>query len=93
MALLFVLVALLVVPAPALGQGTGTPTPAAAAATPEPNATPRPTASLALSTSSGLTGATITANGSAFKPGETVEVTFNGQSVGSPRSMMAAASV
>src|SRR5690242_10379608 len=83
-ALLFVLVGLLVVPMPALGQTTVTPTPAATAATPESTATARPTASLALSTSSGLTGATITANGAAFKPGETVEVTFNGQSVGSP---------
>jgi hypothetical protein len=78
------LVALLIVPTPALGQTTVTPTPAATAATPESTATARPTASLTLSTSSGLAGATITANGLAFKPGETVEVTFNGQSVGSP---------
>jgi hypothetical protein len=84
LALLFVLIALLVVPASAFGQGIGTPTPAAIAPTPEPSATPRPTASLALSTSSGLAGATITANGTAFKPGETADVTFNGQSVGSP---------
>jgi hypothetical protein len=42
------------------------------------------TASLALSTPSGLAGGSITANGSAFTPGETVDVTFNGQTVGSP---------
>jgi len=41
-------------------------------------------ASLALSTPSGLAAATMTANGAAFKPGESVEVTFNGQPVGSP---------
>jgi hypothetical protein len=39
---------------------------------------------LALSSSSALAGATITANGAAFKPGETVQVTFNGETVGSP---------
>jgi hypothetical protein len=88
MALLFVLVTLLVVPVPALAQGTSTQAPIATVSTPAPtteaSATPRPIASLKLSSSSGLPGATITANGSAFKPGETVEVTFNGQSVGSP---------
>jgi len=84
MAVLFVLVALLVVPASAFGQGIGVPTPVPTAATPETSATPRPTASLALSSSSGMAGASITANGSSFKPGETVEVTFNGQTVGSP---------
>src|SRR5579864_6819990 len=83
-ALLFVLVSLLVMPTSALGQATGAPTPPAAAATPEPSATPRPIASLALSNASGLAGGTITANGSAFTPGETVDVTFNGQTVGSP---------
>jgi hypothetical protein len=84
MALLFVLVAMLGVPALAFGQGTGTPAPVATVATPEPSATLRPTASLALSTASGLADGTITANGLSFKPGESVEVTFNGQSVGSP---------
>ena len=75
---------LLVMPASAFGQATGAPTPPVAVATPEPSATPRPSASLALSTASGLAGGTITANGSAFTPGETVDVTFNGQTVGSP---------
>src|SRR5690348_10076197 len=92
-ALLFGLATLLIVPVSAFGQGTSTQTPIATAATPAPvgtapapeaSATPRPSASLKLSTSSGLPGATITANGSDFKPGETVEVTFNGQTVGSP---------
>lgn len=83
-ALLFALVTLLVVPASALGQGTGTPTPPAPVATAQPSATPVPAASLALSTPSGLAGGKITANGSGFTPGETVDVTFNGQTVGSP---------
>jgi hypothetical protein len=83
-ALLFVLVTFLVVPATALGQAAGTATPPATGATIPSSTTPLPTASLALSAPSGLADGTITANGSAFKPGETVEVTFNGQAIGSP---------
>jgi hypothetical protein len=71
MGLLIVLVAFLVVPAAAFGQGTGTPAPVATVAIPEPSATVRPTASLALSSASGLADGTITANGMAFRPGET----------------------
>jgi hypothetical protein len=39
---------------------------------------------LKLSTNSGLAGASITANGSGFKAGETVEVSFNGSAIGTP---------
>jgi hypothetical protein len=68
-------------PTTALGQGTGTGT-----QTPTtPNPTTISTAVLQLSTSSGLAGATITANGSGYKPGEGVDVTFNGQKVGEPK--------
>jgi hypothetical protein len=82
-----VLGALLVLPATALGQGTGTPgtppTTPGTSATPEASATAVPVA-VTLSTQSGLPGATITANGAGFKPGEPVDVSFNGASVGSP---------
>jgi hypothetical protein len=83
-ALLFVFVTLLLVSGSALAQGTAAPTPPAPVATSQPSATPVSAASLALSTPSGLAGAKITANGSGFTPGENVDVTFNGQTVGSP---------
>jgi hypothetical protein len=88
---------LLLVPATAFGQaGTPTPVPGASpvpsatlAPTPlpaAPAATPTavPVPTLTLTTQSGLAGATITANGSGFKPTELVDVSFNGVSVGSP---------
>ncbi len=86
-----VLATLLMLPATALGQTTGTatmtPTPStstSAAATPTVVPTNTPNSSLTLSTSSGLPGATITANGTGFGTSETVDVSFNGQNVGSP---------
>jgi hypothetical protein len=97
--LVLVLAGLAILPATAAGQTTST-TPAATAATAAttpataasstaattPQATTAPAAApaLALSTSSGLAGANITANGSGFKPSETVDVSFNGQSMGKP---------
>jgi hypothetical protein len=86
LALGLVLALLVMMPATSLAQTTGaTPTTAptmGAAATPAP--TNVPNSSLSLSTGSGLPGATITANGGGFQGGETVDVTFNGQAVGSP---------
>ena len=91
--LTLLMAALLVAPATALGQATATATPIATTgtvgATPTTSpaaATTTPTAgpTLTLSTSNGLPGASITANGAGFQPGESVDVTFNGQSVGSP---------
>jgi hypothetical protein len=83
--------ALLMGPTTALGQGTGTltptPSPAPAGATNTPAAatnTPTTATTLTLSTSNGLPGASITANGAGFRPGEVVDVSFNGQPVGSP---------
>jgi hypothetical protein len=84
-----VLALLVMMPATALGQTTGTPTTVPTTVT-SPTAVASPTAapasapSMNLSSSSGLPGATITANGSGFQPNETVDVTFNGQDVGSP---------
>jgi hypothetical protein len=81
--LLLVIVALIMMPAAALGQAVVDPTP-----TPQPGATatttPVPKPAVSLSTSSGLPGASITANGLGFRAGEAVDVTFNGQSVGTP---------
>jgi hypothetical protein len=80
--LVLVLAGMVMLPATAAGQATAptnTPMPGATN-TPQPAAQP----ALQLSTSSGLAGANITANGSGFKPAETVDVTFNGQSVGKP---------
>src|SRR5919198_504514 len=80
--LVLVLAGMVMLPATAAGQATtptNTPMPGATT-TPQPAAQP----ALQLSTSSGLAGANITANGSGFKPAETVDVTFNGQSVGKP---------
>ena len=72
--------------APTAGP-TSAPT-AAASPTTVPTATPAttsvPNASLSLSTASGVPGASITANGGGFQAGETVDVTLNGQDVGSP---------
>ena len=91
--LVLVLAALVMAPATALGQATGaaTSTPTVSAnttatvpANTTPMATPQAGPALQLSSSSGLPGSTVTANGSGFTPGETVDVTFNGQSVGSP---------
>jgi hypothetical protein len=90
--------ALLIGPATAFGQTTPVPTsttPAPAdAGTPSPTATtgtatsatstPTPGPSLALSSSSGAPGSSVTANGAGFRPGETVDVSFNGQPVGQP---------
>jgi hypothetical protein len=92
------LAALLMLPAAALGQTTGpTPTPPATTAptnvaSPTTQATSQATAapttmpnpSVSLSTSSGQPGASITVNGGGFQGGETVDVTMNGQNVGSP---------
>jgi hypothetical protein len=78
--LVLVLGALLVLPATALGQGTGTP----GTMTPVAQATAAPQAAVTLSAQSGLAGASITANGANYKPGESVDVSFNGASVGSP---------
>jgi hypothetical protein len=93
--LALVTAALLVGPATAFGQATTptlTPAPGTVTATDTPAPSPQASAtgtaqtatSLSLSTSNGLPGASITANGAGFKPGETVDVSFNGQSVGSP---------
>jgi hypothetical protein len=92
------LAVLLMLPATALGQTTSTtptavpaasPTTAPAeAASPTTAATAAstavPNAALTLSTSNGLPGASITANGTGFQSGETVDVSMNGQNVGSP---------
>ena len=71
------LATLALLPSTALGQTvTTTPgtTPAATTTTP----------TLTLSSTSGLPGATITANGAGFQASETVDVSFNGQPVGQP---------
>jgi hypothetical protein len=83
---------LVMLPATALGQSaTSTPPPATPPpATPAPTMVGSPTAtavaapSLSLSSSSGLPGASITANGGGFQAGETVDVSFNAQAVGTP---------
>jgi hypothetical protein len=72
-----VLSLLVMLPATAFGQATGT-------QTPMPSASPVGNPAMTLSSNSGLPGATITANGSGFQANETVDVTFNGQAVGSP---------
>ena len=93
LAVMFVVAIWLLLPASALAQ-TATPT------TPQPTQGTTPTAqataqataqpttaaapALTLSESKAAVGASITANGSGFKPSETVDVTFNGQSVGTP---------
>src|SRR5919202_4862036 len=83
--LVLVLAALVMAPATALGQATGAGTPTATVpANTTPTATPQAGPALQLSSSSGLPGSSVTANGSGFRPGETVDVTFNGQSVGAP---------
>ncbi|MCA1646213.1 MAG: hypothetical protein LC797_12405 [Chloroflexi bacterium] len=82
-----ILGAVLVLPVTAFGQATptdqGTPV---SGATPQATtgATAAPAPALTLSAQSGLPGASITANGSGYKPGEVVDVSFNGTSVGSP---------
>ncbi|HEX8967112.1 MAG TPA: hypothetical protein VF937_04475 [Chloroflexota bacterium] len=87
-----IVLALVMLPSTAAGQTQPQATPTAtvmAATTTTPAAgatattTPTPN-SLTLSSASGLPGATITANGSGFQSGETVDVSFNGQSVGTP---------
>jgi hypothetical protein len=77
---------LVMLPATAFGQSaTSTPMPTTVSS---PTAVASPTTvagpSLSLSSTSGLSGATITANGGGFQSGETVDVSFNGQSVGTP---------
>jgi hypothetical protein len=56
----------------------------AATAVPAAQATAVPVPALAMSTPSGLVGATVTANGVGFKPTELVDISFNGASVGTP---------
>src|SRR5919202_1474394 len=89
--LVLVLAALVMAPATALGQATGaaTSTPTVSAnttatvpANTTPTATPQAGPALQLSSSSGLPGSTVTANGSGFRPGETVTLSFNGPTVG-----------
>ncbi|HEY3057785.1 MAG TPA: hypothetical protein VGL99_02310 [Chloroflexota bacterium] len=63
--------ALVLMPATALGQATTTQTPA-------------PTAQLTMAPAKAAPGTTVTANGSGYQAGEVIEVTFNGQSVGTP---------
>ena len=83
--LVLILSALVMAPATALGQATGAATPTATlSANATPTMTPQAGPALSLSPSSGLPGASVTANGSGFAPGETVDVSFNGQSVGTP---------
>jgi hypothetical protein len=82
-----VLALLVMLPATALGQTTtGTPTTPVTSATAvsSPTTATASAPALTVSSSSGLPGATITANGSGFQPNETVDVTLNGQDVGSP---------
>jgi hypothetical protein len=64
---------------PTAVSSTGQPTSQATAA---PTTAANP--SVSLSTSSGAPGTSITANGGGFQNGETVDVTMNGQNVGSP---------
>ncbi len=76
---------LLMVPATALGQTPGATTPVPTmAATEAPTVTAVPNTALTLSTNNALPGAQVTANGSGFQSGETVDVLMNGQNVGSP---------
>src|SRR5258708_16953322 len=71
----------MIVPAPVLGQTDPNLSPTATlVATATTVAAPK----LTLSTASGLAGASIAAKGSGFKAGEVVDVSCNGQSVGSP---------
>jgi hypothetical protein len=83
-----VLALLVMMPATALGQATATMTPTTVpggtTATMTPTAVPATAPALTLSSSSGLVGAEITANGQGFQPGETVDVSMNGQAVGEP---------
>ncbi|MBO0884182.1 MAG: hypothetical protein J2P17_28420 [Mycobacterium sp.] len=89
------LAALVMLPGTALGQTNGTPGPtngptngptSATTPTTEPTggATTVPSPSLNLSATSGQPGASITANGGGFEADETVDVTMNGQDVGTP---------
>ena len=82
------LIALLVLlPGTALGQTqpmpTNTPGPTS---TPQPQPTAATAPQLTLSATSGQSGSQTTVNGAGFKPTEIVDVTFNGQSVGTPRA-------
>jgi hypothetical protein len=45
---------------------------------------PTPQAGVSLSTNQGGPGTSVTANGSGYRPGEIVQVTFNGSPVGAP---------
>jgi len=65
---------LIILPATALAQATtATSTPGPAVAT-----------AVTMSTSSGIAGASVTANGVGYKPTEIVDVTLNGAAVGTP---------
>src|SRR5436309_2771744 len=79
-----VLAVLLMAPATALGQTPGTTQTTVASPTTAGAPTNVPTPAVTLSTSNGLPGAQVTANGSGFQGGETVDVLMNGQNVGSP---------
>jgi hypothetical protein len=91
---LVILFALALVAAPplagtALGQAaTNTPTATTATNTPAPGGTatttPVPGAGLSTSPSQAAAGTSVTANGTGFQPGETVNVSFNGNQVGTP---------
>ncbi|MBV9172170.1 MAG: hypothetical protein JOZ81_19025, partial [Chloroflexi bacterium] len=88
--LTFAIAAWLVLPGSVFAQ-TATPGATSAptsAPTNGPTSTPQPTsapaAALTLSDSKGAQGKSITANGTGFRPTETVDVTFNGASVGTP---------
>jgi len=72
--LTFLIGALVILPGTALGQATGTVVPGTN--TPSPTLTMSPTKAAA--------GASVTANGTGFRGGETVDVSFNGQPVGEP---------
>jgi hypothetical protein len=94
---LVILFALVLVAAPplagtALGQAatetpaaTSTPAPGGTA-TPATSATgtPVPAASISTSPSQAAAGTSVTVNGTGFQPGETVNVSFNGNQVGTP---------
>ncbi len=75
------LAALVTMPGIALGQTVtpATPGPTQAA---QATANPTPQAGLSLSASQGAPGLSVTAFGSGYRPGETVQVTFDGSPVG-----------
>jgi hypothetical protein len=91
---LVILLALLLIAAPplagiAFGQAatdtptSGTPTATTAPAT-SATGTPTPNASISTSPSQAAAGTSVTVNGTGFQPGEQVNVSFNGNQVGTP---------